>query len=56
MQPPPRPIDSGMVTPMHSMTAMAASTAFPPAANTSLQIKPKFPKKRSKIIRKTRIK
>ena len=34
--PPPRPSDSGMVTPMQRSVEMAASTAFPPASNIFL--------------------
>lgn len=36
MDPPPSPIDSGMVTPMHNNTAIIASTALPSSSKMVL--------------------
>jgi hypothetical protein len=35
-EPPPNPIDSGIVTPIQSNTDIIASTAFPPSVSMSL--------------------
>lgn len=36
IDPPPSPIDSGIVTPIHNRTAIAASTALPSSSRISL--------------------